>query len=74
MNNAIYQKMKQFKEENHARKAWFTADEWSKQLDMTITSQRLGAMYKAGLVMRSQNKAYWGDNKCRYDIEYTYEE
>ena len=73
MNNTIYQKMKQFKEENHARNAWFTADEWSKQLDMTITSQRLGAMYKAGLVMRSQNKSYWSDNKARYDIEYKYE-
>lgn len=72
MNNVIKVKMEQFKRENHARNAWFTAEEWSKQLDMTITPQRLGAMYKAGLVTRRQDKAYWGDSKCRYDIKYKY--
>ena len=75
MNNTIYQKMKQFKEENHARHAWFTVEEWSHNLDMTITPQRMGAMFRAGLVMKdNRGKSYWGDNKARYDIEYKYEE
>ena len=72
MNATIQKKMEQFKADNHAHNAWFTADEWSKQLGITITPQRLGSMYKAGLVLRQQDKSYWGDNKCRYDVAYQY--
>lgn len=74
MNTIIQKKMEEFKAKNHAKNAWFSAEEWSDNLDMKITPQRLGAMYKAGLVLRSQDKAYWGDNKCRYDVAYKYSE
>ena len=73
MNTTIQKKMEQFKANNHARNAWLTADEWSNQLGMKITPQRLGSMYRAGMVLKHESgKAYWGDNKCRYDVAYKY--
>ena len=68
MNDTILQKMKEFREKHGAKKALFTAEEWSEELGMVITPQRLGSMYRAGLVVRVQDKRFYGDNKCRYDI------
>ena len=71
MNTTIQKKMKTWKAENLRKpdmKVWMSADEWGEQLDMTITPQRMTAMYKAGLVERCQDKAYYGDNKYRYNV------
>ena len=75
MNKIIQKKMEQFKADNHARNAWLTAEEWSKMIGETITPQRLGAMWKAGLVIKHDGgRQYWGDSKNRYDVKYSYTE
>lgn len=70
MNTTIRNKMNDFKAYHclGQKKAWLTANEWSVELDMAITPQRLTAMYKAGIVERKKNKEYYGDNKYRYNV------
>jgi hypothetical protein len=69
MNKMIQKKMIDFKIENGAKKADFTADEWSAALGMTISHQRLAAMCRDGLVVRHKNPEFYGDNKYRYDVK-----
>ena len=69
MNEIIRDKMADFKEYNGAKQAWFTAKEWSEELGMELTPQRLTAMYKAGLVERARDRKYYGDNNYRYDVK-----
>ena len=45
---------------------WMTADEWSKELGVAISPQRLVSMYKSGLVDRVKNPKYFGDNYFHY--------
>lgn len=45
---------------------YFTADEWSFNLGMKITPQRLTAMTKKGIVEKRQDKAFYGDSRVRY--------
>ena len=68
MNTTIYEAMKAHKEYHQAKKMLLTADEWSTELKMKITPQRLVSMYKQGLVVREKGKQYYGDDKYRYDI------
>jgi hypothetical protein len=49
-----------------ATSAWLTAKEWSDILGMTISSQRMTSMYNAGLVVRTKDKKYFGDNNYHY--------
>ena len=68
MNTTIYKQMKNYMIENKCKQCWFTCDEWGSELGITLTPQRMTAMYKAGLVDRKKDKHYFGDNKYRYDI------
>lgn len=68
MNNIIRDKMVDYKEFNKAKQTWFTAEEWSEELDMNITPQRLAVMYKAGLVDRCKDRKYYGDDRYRYEV------
>lgn len=66
---AIYKAMKALREERYqAKKVLFTADEWSEELEIKVTPQRLAAMWKQGLVVREKNRRYYGDDKYRYDV------
>lgn len=46
--------------------AWLTADEWASNLGMEISTSRMTAMYKAGLVLREKDKKHYGDNVFHY--------
>lgn len=67
MNTTIYKKMVDYMSSNRAKRAWMTADEWTTELGMVITPQRMTAMYKAGLIDKVQDKQYYGDSKYRYE-------
>lgn len=67
MTTTIYKKMIDFMNSNRAKHAWMTANEWTAQLDIVITPQRMTAMYKSGLIDRVQDKQYYGDTKYRYE-------
>ena len=69
MNSTIQKKMVEYKEYNGAKQAWYSAEEWSEELEMEITPQRLTSMYKAGLVERWKDRRYFGDNNYRYDVK-----
>jgi predicted transcriptional regulator len=45
---------------------WMTANEWSKELGVAISPQRLASMYNSGLVERIKNPGYFGDNYFHY--------
>lgn len=46
--------------------SWMTANEWSKELGVAISPQRLASMYNSGLVDRVKNPGYFGDNYFHY--------
>lgn len=46
--------------------SWMTTAEWADVLGMTISTSRMTSMYKAGLVLRVKDKAYFGDNVYHY--------
>lgn len=45
---------------------WMTANEWSKELGVAISPQRLASMYNNGFVERVKNPRYFGDNYFHY--------
>lgn len=45
---------------------WMDAYDWSSVLEEKVTSARLASMYKAGLVDRVKNKAYFGNDRFHY--------
>lgn len=46
--------------------AWMDVYDWSSVLEEKITSARLASMYKAGLVDRVKDKAYFGNDRFHY--------
>lgn len=71
-NNKVIKMMLNSELVNDAKNAQvvkLTADEWSYELGTTITPQRLVSMFKAGLVDRVKDKAYYGDDKYRYWVK-----
>ena len=46
--------------------SWMTTVEWADVLGMKISTSRITSMYKAGLVLRVKDKAYFGDNVYHY--------
>lgn len=46
--------------------AWMDVYDWSSVLEEKITPARLASMYKAGLVDRVKNKAYFGNDRFHY--------
>lgn len=44
----------------------FTTEEWSRYTGLKITSQRLSAMEKKGMVRKVKDKHYYGDSLCRW--------
>ena len=67
MNTTIYEKMTAYMSSNRAKHAWMTADEWTTELGIVITPQRMTSMYKAGLIDKVQDKQYYGDSRYRYE-------
>lgn len=45
---------------------WMDVYDWSSVLEEKITSARLTSMYKAGLVDRVKDKAYFGNDRFHY--------
>lgn len=45
---------------------WMDVYDWSSVLEEKITSARLASMYKAGLVDRVKDKAYFGNDRFHY--------
>ena len=53
-------------QKNKYLNTWMDANGWSSVLEEKITSARLASMYKAGLVDRVKDKAYFGDDRFHY--------
>ena len=46
--------------------AWMDVYDWSSVLEEKITPARLASMYKAGLLDRVKDKAYFGNDRFHY--------
>lgn len=45
---------------------WLDAYDWTAMTGEKITSSRLTSMYKAGLIDRAKDKAYFGNDRFHY--------
>ena len=64
----LWKKMREWMEENGAKKAYYTIEEWAAEIkEPTLTPAKMGYMYRLGLVNKQQNRQYYGDSKNRYE-------